>query len=71
MAEPGELTNSSPTALQERQAAARDIRYYRVLIPTIFETFHLTPADADARTDYIFGRMSQAFAGSSASSYRC
>ncbi|MEZ4680863.1 MAG: alpha/beta hydrolase [Caldilineaceae bacterium] len=71
LAEPGELTNSSPTALQERQAAARDIRYYRVLIPTIFETFHLTPADADARTDYIFGRMSQAFVGSSASSYRC
>ncbi|MCB0110096.1 MAG: alpha/beta hydrolase, partial [Caldilineaceae bacterium] len=71
LAEPGELTNSSPTALQKRQAAARDIRYYRVLIPTIFETFHMEPPDADARMDYIFGRMSQAFVGSAASSYRC
>lgn len=71
LAEPGELTNSSPTALQARQAAARDLGYYRVLIPTIFETFHMEPPDADARTDYIFGRMSQAFVGSSAASYRC
>ncbi len=71
LAEPGELTNASPKALQARQATARDVRYYRILIPTIFETFHMTPPDADARTDYIFGRMSQAFVGSSASSYRC
>lgn len=71
LAEPGELTNATPEALQERQAAARGFGYYRVLIPTIFETFHLEPPDAEARTDYIFGRMSQAFVGSSASSYRC
>ncbi|MCB0096138.1 MAG: alpha/beta hydrolase [Caldilineaceae bacterium] len=71
LAEPGALDNMTLARFHERQRASRGFEYVRTLIPTIFETFHMTLPDADARTDYIFGRMSQAFVGSSASSYRC
>ncbi|MEZ4657384.1 MAG: alpha/beta hydrolase [Caldilineaceae bacterium] len=71
LAEPGALDNRALARFNERQAAAQGLDYYQLLIPTIFESFHMTPPDAEARTDYIFGRMSTAFVGSAASSYRC
>ena len=71
LAEPGELTNAVPKELHARQSTSKGFGYYRLLVPTIFETFHMEPQDADARTDYIFDRMSKAFVGSSASSYLC
>lgn len=71
LAEPGALHDTSLERFKERQAASQGLDYYRVLVPTIFETFHLEPQDAAARTDYIFGRMATTFVGSSASSYQC
>lgn len=71
LAEPGALNNAALERFRERQAAGQGIAYYRVLVPTIFESFHLEPQDADARMDYIFGRMTTAFVDSAESSYRC
>lgn len=71
LAEPGELTHTAPDQLRTRQSASQGLAYYRVLVPTIFETFHMQPQDADAQADYIFDRMSKAFIGSSEAGYLC
>ncbi|MBV7339253.1 alpha/beta hydrolase [Chloroflexi bacterium TSY] len=71
LAEPGALNNAALARFNERQEASQGVGYYRTLIPTIFESFRVEPIDVHARTDYIFGRMSQTFVGSAESSYRC
>ena len=71
LAEPGELTRSAPDAFRERQARSRDLEYYRVLVPTIFESIHMEAQDDHARDDYIFDRMSRAFVVSDEASYLC
>ncbi|MEZ4582252.1 MAG: hypothetical protein R3A10_11580 [Caldilineaceae bacterium] len=47
---------------QEHQAAARSLRYYRRLVPTIFESFRVDGPDDGAQMDYIWhhvGRLCQ------------
>jgi proline iminopeptidase len=71
LAEPGELTQATPEKFHERMSAYQGFDYYRVLVPTIFETFHMESQDADAMSDYIGTRMAYAFVESSESGYRC
>lgn len=71
LAEPGELTDASLEEFRERQSASQGFEFYWVLLPTIFETFHIEPQDADALTDYIGLRMAVAFVGSSEAGYLC
>lgn len=71
LAEPGGLNNAALDRFDERQAASQGLGYYQVLVPTIFETFHMELQEPDARADYIFARMTTAFVDSSQSSYRC
>ncbi|RME97656.1 MAG: alpha/beta hydrolase [Chloroflexi bacterium] len=72
LAEPGALDNAGLARFNKRQAdAARNVAYYRLLIPTIFESFHLTGPDSDAQMDYIYGKMSADFVNTAASGYRC
>lgn len=71
LAEPGALNNASLARFSERQSNSQGLGFYRVLLPTIFETFHMKPQDTDAINDYISGRMAKAFVGSSASGYTC
>jgi len=71
LAEPGALDNAGLARFIERQATARGFSYYRVLVRTIVESFHINGPDADARMDYIFGKMSADFVNTAASGYRC
>lgn len=71
LAEPGALDNAGLDRFRERQAASQGLGYYRLLIPTIFETFHMDETDADARMDYIYGKMTANFVNTAASGYRC
>lgn len=71
LAEPGALTNETLDQFRDRQTASQDFTYYRILVPTIFESFHLEPPDTEARMDYIFGQMTEQFVSSGASSYQC
>jgi proline iminopeptidase len=70
LAEPGALDNAGLARFNERQST-QGFAYYRTLVPTIFETFHMTQPDPDALMDYIFGQMMESFVNSSASGYRC
>ena len=71
LAEPGALDNAKLARFHERQVTSQGLEYYRLLVATIFETFHMEQADADARMDYIYGKMSANFAKTAASGYRC
>lgn len=71
LAEPGALDNGGLTRFNQRQAATRGVAYYRLLIPTIFESLRIDGPDADARMDYIFGKMSANFTNTAASGYGC
>ena len=71
LAEPGGLNNAALDRFRERQATTQDLNYYRVLVPAIFETFHMAQKDAEASTDYIYMQMATAFVDSAESSYRC
>jgi len=73
LAEPGALDNAGLARFRERQAAAQGFSYYRLLVSTIFETFHMpeSESDANARMDYIYGKMSTYFVNTAASGYRC
>ncbi len=71
LAEPGALDNAGLARFHERQATSQGLDYYRLLVPTIFETFHMAQPDADARMDYIYGKMSANFVKRAASGYRC
>jgi proline iminopeptidase len=71
LAEPGEITHATPEEFHERMNASQGLGYYRVLLPTVFETFHMETQDADARADYIGIRMAYAFVGSSEAGYLC
>jgi len=71
LAEPGELTDATLEKFHERQSASQGFAYYRVLVPTIFETFHMKPQDADAVPDYIGLQMAYAFVGSAEAGYLC
>lgn len=71
LAEPGELADAALEEFRERQSASQGFGFYRVLVPTIFETFHMEPQDVDALTDYIGLRMATAFVGSSEAGYLC
>jgi proline iminopeptidase len=71
LAEPANLADGTLEEFRERENASRRFEFYRVLVPTIFETFHMEPQDADAIIDYIGLRMAMAFVGSSESGYLC
>ena len=72
LAEPGALDNAGLARFNERQvAASRRADYYRLLVPTIFESMHLDGPDAEATMDYIYGKMSANFVNTAASGYRC
>lgn len=72
LAEPGALDNAGLARFNERQAAAaQSASYYRLLIPTIFESLHLDGPDEAAQMDYIYGKMSADFVNTAASGYRC
>ena len=71
LAEPGALDNAGLARFRERQTGAQGFAYYRLLAPTIFEAFRVDGPDADARMDYIFGKMSANFVNTAASGYRC
>ena len=71
LAEPGELTQATPEEFHERMSASKGFGYYRVLVPTIFETFHMEHQDADAMKDYIGIRMAYAFVDSPEAGYLC
>lgn len=71
LAEPGALDNAGLARFNERQSATQGLDYYRLLIPTIFEAFHLKGPDAENYNDYIFGKMSASFTTTAASGYRC
>lgn len=71
LAEPGALDNAGLARFNERQATTRNLAYYRQLVPTIFESMHVEAVDADAHTDYVYGKMSANFVNTAASGYRC
>jgi proline iminopeptidase len=72
LAEPGALDNAGLARFNERQAASsRSLAYYRLLIPTIFESMHIEDADRHAQMDYVYGKMSAEFVNTAASGYRC
>lgn len=71
LAEPGGMNTAGIEALNERQTASQGLDYYRLLLPTIFETLHMELPDEQAQNDYIFGRMSTAFVDSATSTYTC
>ncbi len=71
LAEPGALDNARLDRFRQRQATTQDLAYYWMLVPAIFESFHLDGPDADAPMDYIFGKMSANFVNTAASGYRC
>jgi len=71
LAEPGALDNAGLARFNKRQAGSQGAAYYRTLVPTIFETFHMEQPDLDARLDYISGQMAASFVSTSASGYRC
>lgn len=72
LAEPGALDNAGLSRFNERLAASsRSVAYYRKLVPTIFESMHLTGPDEEASMDYIYGKMSANFVNAAASRYRC
>ena len=71
LAEPGELTHATPEEFHKRMSASQGFEYYRVLVPTVFETFHMESQDADARADYIGIRMAYAFVDSPEAGYLC
>lgn len=71
LAEPGALDNAGLARFRKRQSASERIGYFGLLIPTIFETFHMDSPDADARMDYIYGRMTHNFVNTAASGYQC
>ncbi|MEM7802134.1 MAG: alpha/beta hydrolase [Chloroflexota bacterium] len=71
LAEPGALDNAGLEAFLARQAAGQGLDYYRVLIPTIFESLRLSGPDPAAQNDYIFGKMTAHYVNSTASGYRC
>ena len=71
LAEPGALDNAGLARFQEHQAATRSLRYYRRLVPTIFESLRVDGPDDDAQMDYIYGTMSADFVNTAATGYRC
>lgn len=71
LAEPGGLDNAALDRFREHQRAGQGLVYYRTLLLTIFESFHLTAPDNDAKMDYIFGRMSSEFVNAASTGYRC
>lgn len=71
LAEPGALDNAGLARFKARQSATRDLRYYRLLVPTIFESLRVDGPDGDAQMDYIYGAMSANFVNTAASGYRC
>ncbi len=71
LAEPGALDNAGLARFNERQSGSQGAAYYRTLVPTIFETFHMEQPDLDARLDYISGQMASSFVSTAASGYRC
>ena len=72
LAEPGAMDNAGLARFNARQAeSSRSAAYYRLLIPTIFESLRLNGPDNAAQMDYIFGKMSANFVNTAASGYRC
>lgn len=72
LAEPGAMDNDTLARFNARQAeSARSADYYRLLVPTIFESLRLDGPDSDAQVDYIYGKMSASFVNTAASGYRC
>jgi len=71
LAEPGALDNEGLARFNQRQTASQGLDYYRLLVPTIFESLHLEGPDADAQMDYIYGKMSTQFVNTAASGYGC
>jgi proline iminopeptidase len=71
LAEPAKLADATLEEFRERESASQGFGFYRVLVPTIFETFHMEPQDADAPKDYLSHRMAEVFVGSSEAGYIC
>lgn len=71
LAEPGALDNAGLARFRERQGSTLGLAYYRQLVPAIFEGVHADRPDAEANSDYVFGKMSAHFVNSEASGYRC
>ncbi|MFZ1399955.1 MAG: alpha/beta hydrolase [Candidatus Promineifilaceae bacterium] len=72
LVEPGALDNAGLTRFHKRQEAPlRSADYYRMLIPTIFESLLLDAPDAQAQMDYVYGKMSANFVNTAVSGYRC
>jgi proline iminopeptidase len=72
LAEPGAMDNETLARFNARQReSARSADYYRLLVPTIFESLRLNGPDSQAQVDYIYGKMSANFVNTAASGYRC
>lgn len=72
LAEPGAMDNAGLARFNARQAESlRSAAYYRLLVPTIFESLRLDGPDSQAQVDYIYGKMSANFVNTAASGYRC
>ena len=71
LAEPGALDNAGLARFQAHQSSTRGLGYYRLLVPTIFESFRVDGPDGDAQMDYIYGAMSADFVNTAATGYGC
>lgn len=72
LAEPGAMDNAGLERFNARQAESlRSADYYRLLVPTIFESLRLEGPDNQAQVDYIYGKMSANFVNTAASGYQC
>ncbi|MAT95536.1 MAG: alpha/beta hydrolase [Anaerolineaceae bacterium] len=72
LAEPGAMDNAGLERFNARQAdSLRSADYYRLLVPTIFESLRLDGPDSQAQVDYIYGKMSANFVNTAASGYQC
>ncbi len=72
LAEPGAMDNADLARFNARQVqSAQSAAYYRLLLPTIFESLRLDGPDSQAQVDYIYGKMSANFVNTAASGYGC
>ncbi len=72
LVEPGAMDNAGLARFNARQAESlRSADYYRLLVPTIFESLRLEGPDNQAQVDYIYGKMSANFVNTAASGYQC
>ena len=66
------MDNAGLERFNARQVESlRSADYYRLLVPTIFESLRLDGPDNQAQVDYIYGKMSANFVNTAASGYQC